>query len=106
MTWKLLIATLLTLINTNYSIYANTFAVVEVTEDYVLCVDFNGDEWAFDNEEDDWLEGDLVSCVMCDMGTESIYDDEILSVKYTGWVYDAWGYDEESNEVIVYYDWD
>lgn len=103
--WKIAIVTLLSLFNLHYNLYANSFAVVEVTEDYVLCVDFSGNEWAFDNVTDDWFEGDIVSCIMCDMGTEEIYDDEIVTADYSGWVAGAWGYDWESGEEIVYFEY-
>ena len=66
--------------------YANTACVMAISTgtDTVIVEDFNGNLWAFYGVED-WLEGDCVSLVMSDAGTEEIYDDEILSVRYSGW---------------------
>lgn len=71
-------------------IYAQTTVVVEVNydEDVVYCQDFNGNVWTFEGCED-WIEGDIASMVMYNSGTEIIYDDEILSVWYSGW-FDGW----------------
>ena len=33
---------------------------------------------------EDWQEDDIVSCIMNDNGTETIYDDVIVSVRYGG----------------------
>ena len=66
--------------------YANTACVVAVSPgtDTVVVEDFSGNLWAFYGVED-WQIGDCVSLVMDDAGTEEIYDDEILSVRYSGW---------------------
>ena len=66
--------------------YANTGRVmaISVGTDTVIVEDFSGNLWAFYGAED-WMDGDCVSLVMCDAGTEEIYDDEILSVRYSGW---------------------
>ena len=54
-------------------------------EDIVYVVDFFGEEWSFFGCED-WDIGDFVAAVMDTMGTELIYDDEIVSVTYNGWI--------------------
>ena len=68
------------------NVYATTARVVELDRaaDVVTVEDSNGELWAFDGCED-WQEGDCVSMVMHDMGTASIYDDEIVSVRYSAW---------------------
>lgn len=65
-------------------VYPSTAVVVSVDRenDVVTCVDGNGEEWQF-TEADDWLVGDGVSMLMNDKGTLSIYDDEIVSVRYS-----------------------
>ena len=65
-------------------LYPSTAIVVSVDRenDVVTCVDGNGEKWEF-TEADDWLVGDLVSMLMNDKGTPSIYDDEIVSVRYS-----------------------
>ena len=66
--------------------YAATGRVMAISTgtDTVIVEDYNGNLWAFYGVED-WQEGDCVSLVMSDAGTEEIYDDEILSVRYSGW---------------------
>ena len=64
--------------------YANTGRVMAVGTDTVIVEDYSGNLWAFYGCED-WQEGDCVSLVMSDNATEEIYDDEILSVRYSGW---------------------
>ena len=69
---------------TKEAVYPSTAVVVSVDRenDVVVCVDGNGEEWQF-TEADDWFVGDLVSMLMNDKGTPSIYDDEIVSVRYS-----------------------
>lgn len=69
---------------TKEAVYPSTAVVVSVDRenDVVTCVDGNGEEWQF-TEADDWLVGDAVSMLMNDKGTQSIYDDEIVSVRYS-----------------------
>lgn len=66
--------------------YAATGRVLALSTgtDTVVVEDYNGNLWTFYGVED-WQEGDCVSLVMSDAGTEEIYDDEILSVRYSGW---------------------
>ena len=67
--------------------YARVMEVVtlEHDTDEVVCVDAVGYEWAFYGIED-YLEGDLVACVMDDMGTpDTILDDEIIDSRYSGY---------------------
>lgn len=65
-------------------LYPSTAIVVSVDREnnVVTCVDGNGEKWEF-TDADDWLVGDLVSMLMNDKGTPSIYDDEIVSVRYS-----------------------
>lgn len=68
-------------------IYPTTMIVVELDNqhDIVICEDFNGNQWAFEGIED-WCIGDIVSMIMDDMGTESIYNDTIIMVRYSGYM--------------------
>lgn len=67
--------------------YAQTAVVMDVNrdDDVVVCEDYNGNTWEFYGTED-WIVGDCVSLIMNDSGTQEIYDDEIISVRYSGWV--------------------
>ena len=70
--------------------YPLTTVVVDVDrmEDVVTVIDFNGNEWQFDGCED-WFVGDVCSMVMDDMNTDIVYDDEIVDLRYDGWL-DGW----------------
>lgn len=67
-------------------IYPKTAKVVEVNydEDLVTIETCTGITYTFEGCED-WTEGDGVSLIMEDNGTESILDDSILMAEYTGW---------------------
>lgn len=67
--------------------YPTTMIVNELdyNENMVICIDFNGNEWAFE-EIEDWRIGDIASMIMDDMGTELIYDDTIIMVRYSGYM--------------------
>ena len=67
-------------------IYPKTAKVVEVNydEDLVTIETCTGITYTFEGCED-WAEGDGVSLIMEDNGTESILDDCILMAEYTGW---------------------
>lgn len=69
-------------------LYPTTGIVTEVDtlNDTVTFTDFNGFEWSFKGIED-YCTGDRVAAIMDDKGTENIFDDEIVKVRYCGWVY-------------------
>lgn len=59
---------------------------IETEKEYQLTLeDFNGNEWVYISEDGDWFEGDMVSLIMCDNGTEDIEDDIIIYTKYSGY---------------------
>ena len=53
--------------------------VEEVTADCVVLVDNDGEAWVF--EGDGYEVGQLVIVVFDDMGTNDIYDDEIIEIR-------------------------
>ena len=62
-----------------------TIVVATIPEnDIVILEDFNENQWEFSGIED-WETGDICSCIMNKCGTETIYDDEIISIKYDGY---------------------
>ena len=89
--WKIGLAALLALFNGNpaVSLYATTFVVTETrqTDDLVILTDLTScHQYSFKGIED-WDRRDVAACVMSDNGTETyIYDDQILTVKYDGWI--------------------
>lgn len=71
------------------TLYPKTFTVsaVDLDNDMVFLVDFNGNEWCISGIED-WAEGDVASAIMSDNGTpDSIYDDKILDIRYSGYLW-------------------
>lgn len=75
---------------TNYDVcnlYALTTMIIEVNhvEDYVVCLDFNGNEWIFEGVED-WCIHDFASLLMWDNETDNIEDDIIINAFYSGYV--------------------
>lgn len=84
----ILMALILTMValTANAEIYPKTAKVIEVNEaeDLVTIETCTGITYTFEGCED-WAEGDGVSLIMEDNGTESILDDSILMAEYTGW---------------------
>lgn len=69
--------------------YALTAVVVEINyeKDLVTAQDGNDNLWQFYGSED-WQEGDCVTLIVSDCGTAEIYDDVIVSARYSNWVVD------------------
>ena len=65
--------------------YAKSGIVTRVDRktDTVTFVDRSGNEWSFTGAED-WMVGDHIAVVMDDYGTETIFDDRVVSVRYEG----------------------
>lgn len=82
--------------------YPEVMAVIDVEEETndVVCMNFNGDEFGFADDTEDWVEGDVCGLIMCDNGTEDIHDDFIVSAMYRGWT-DSWGWDIENHCPLV-----
>ena len=80
------IITLLLAIISAFGLYSQTYVVINVDEqaDVVQMVDGNGELWEFEGIED-WREGDFCSCIMYDNHTPIIYDDVILTTRYSGY---------------------
>lgn len=88
--------------NPKSEMYAMTTVVTEVDAkaDKVVCIDFNGNEWEFEGAED-WFVGAMATMIMNDCGTPIIYDDEIISVRYDGWLDGSWGWDGQQEIIII-----
>ena len=65
--------------------YPLTTIVTEINPeiDVVSITDNNGFVWQFYGVED-WEEGDICSVIMSDNGTETIFDDIIVTTRYGG----------------------
>jgi hypothetical protein len=62
--------------------YAQVLEVVEIKDDLVYMIDWNGNEWIWEGAED-WNIGDFAAATMNTNGTEIIYDDIIVNLRYT-----------------------
>jgi hypothetical protein len=67
--------------------YPTSGIVTAVGEDFMVFTDFNGNEWEVNGDPEDWYCGDICTAIMDKNGTEIIYDDEVVSTKYSGWIY-------------------
>ena len=68
-------------------IYPQTFIVdvVDPMQDALILIDSMGNEWLWFGIED-YEVGDIVAAIMEDNGTAIIYDDAIITMRYTGYV--------------------
>ena len=64
--------------NTQQTKNHKTYEVAAIVEEDGTLVDWHGEAWTYDN---DLEEGQLVIVVFNDMGTENIYDDEIIEIR-------------------------
>ena len=67
--------------------YPQTFVVDSINhnQNYMVLVDYNGNEWFYENIED-FNRGDIVAAIMEERGTLTIYDDEIVMIRYAGYM--------------------
>lgn len=68
-------------------IYPQTFFVNDIdhAQDMLILIDFNGNEWLWSGIED-YEKGDIIAAIMEDNGTEIIYDDIIINIRYSGYI--------------------
>lgn len=80
---------LLALVSSHKNDYPMTTMVVDISQatDKVTVKDANGNLWQFDGAED-WLVGDIASCIVDNNRTEEITDDKIIKVRYNGTIDD------------------
>ena len=69
--------------------YPLTTVVTETGTKEIVVTDFNGNDWIYETD-DEWEIGDYCSMIMSDNGTESIYDDIIVNVRYNGYLQGKW----------------
>lgn len=63
---------------------------VDYDTDVVTIKTFSGIEYQFEGCED-WYEGDICTVTIWDNDTpDTVYDDEILQTRYSGWIDDTW----------------
>lgn len=69
----------------NYYAMTAVVSSLDYEKDTVTVENANGFTWCFSGTED-WEVGDVASLVMDDNGTEIIFDDEIISARYSGYI--------------------
>lgn len=67
----------------SYRVATLEIKTVNIEDNVVLLEDTNGFQYHFEGVED-WCVGDLVSCLMYTQDTPSVYDDEIVQKRYSG----------------------
>ena len=75
----------------DHSLHSRTAIICEIndSEDIVYLIDSVGYVWTFEGVED-WIVGDIVSFTLWDKNNtpETICDDEIINIGYSGWTLD------------------
>lgn len=72
------------------TLYPNTMKVTDITDlkdntQVIELEDYNGNVWEYETDNTDLFINDTVSVILDDMGTDIIYDDEIVSIRYNAW---------------------
>ena len=70
----------------NSNIYADCGLIMDEPTEIVQVTFQNGNVFAIENTDGDWILGDLMTIIFDDNGTMEIYDDTIISYKYSGWI--------------------
>ena len=65
--------------------YPNAGIVTSIESNIVYATDGGGHTWAFGPAED-WIVGDIAAMNMDDKGTPSVLDDDIVAVRYAGYI--------------------
>lgn len=70
-----------------YGIYADASRCIEIETvaqdmERVFVQNSGGMVYAFDTDAGDYEIGDDVTCIFCDMGTQDVHDDMIVSARY------------------------
>ena len=80
------VALILTMISAGkIDLYPEAAKVVDITDDVVTVETFTGNQFQFDGAED-WECDDIISMIMWGNNTKEVTDDEIVRVKYSGYL--------------------
>lgn len=84
----ILIATIIVGIAESNNFNSVVAMVTEINEEsnLITVTCSNGNMFSFYNEKEDWCCGDLCSLIMYNKGTDIVYDDAVVDVKYGGFV--------------------
>ena len=67
------------------NLYPTCGQIISIEENLVIVEDLSGNAWTFCGSED-WAIGDIVAMIMDNMNTSTIYDDEIIDIRYCGYL--------------------
>jgi len=67
------------------NLYPACGQIISIEENLVIVEDLSGNAWTFCGSED-WAIGDIVAMIMDNMNTSTIYDDEIVDIRYCGYL--------------------
>lgn len=66
--------------------YAETFMVSKVKGNKLYLTTQSGNTFVIrEHTDDDYERGDIISAVMDSRGTKTVYDDRVITWKYSGW---------------------
>lgn len=73
-------------VSASAEIYPQTFVVGDIDKptNAIAFIDYNCNIWTWEGIED-WMIGDIAAAIMDDNGTETIYDDMIITLRYAGY---------------------
>ena len=73
-------------LNQLYSMSGVVISIEQTETEYQLITFkcYNGNLFSFYSDADDWYVNDIASCIMCNNGTEIVYDDHVLQAKNVG----------------------
>lgn len=66
--------------------YADCGLVIEVNDSLITYQTQNGNVFTFLCEDETFYVGDLVATIMCDNGTQEVFDDIVVGSRYVGWI--------------------
>ncbi|MBO5969929.1 MAG: hypothetical protein J6S14_15685 [Clostridia bacterium] len=68
------------------NIYPETAIVIATEESYgwLSLMTANGNVFAYETDVEDWQTGDICSLIMDSKGTETVKDDELIKIRYSG----------------------
>lgn len=67
-----------------FGLYPKTGFIAEIHDKEIVIEDTCGNLWAIEQDPEDFEVGDGVSLIMYDNGTERIFDDVIVAMRYNG----------------------
>ena len=73
----------------NRNFYPQTAMVTQVNENLITVVCQNGNIFQFEDNTEEWIAGDICSMIMDNNRAISVYDDKVVSTRYSGYVNDS-----------------